>query len=153
MRKDTVQRITKHWLDNVATPNNLYTEYSNKNENLIDSGDGPWVKLFIESDLDDLVGHSTVDACRVETGVVTAQIFIDEGYGNIDLYILEDIVDKIVTAFTDNKRTLILPATGSEVGMLQFNDFSGRQTIVVEKDDFDGNWLRRDIFITYEKNY
>lgn len=158
MSFDTTTRVDSYMGSAVATPNNITIIYEDKNEGIFERGGGPFIKVWTEASFDDPTGiRNGQNVCFTEDGIVIIQIYIVSGYGNKDLYKLEKVADLIKEAF----RGVELIPTGSEEGIILFEDFTTRQTITID-NTFDGRsgsrndflpYKRKDIFINYQKNY
>lgn len=152
MSLDTVTRINDYFDSAVALPNNLYTIHADKNEAIQDDmGGDVWARVSTEASFDDLTGEpSTVDGekCYTERGLVIVEVFCAKGLGTLNLY----GIDKVVSILRDAFRNYKLLPTGSEEGVILFEDISAPKSF--EQPSRGGTaYFRKDVFINYQKNY
>lgn len=156
MSLDTVTRINDFFEDNVATPNDIYTIYKDKNyASRQSNGAGPFCEVWVESSFDSFTGYGAgATTAYNEAGVVVIRIFVDEGLGDRDLYSLSRVYDLVRDSFRDQTtgKQLKLWPTGSEEGMILFENLESRQT-VTDETTYLRPHRRKDIFINYQKLY
>ena len=150
MSDDTTTRINDLFKSLVATPNNLYTIYIDKNEGIEDDlGGGVFVKLSTESSSDELTGTRTDDFLYTEQGNFTIEILSPKGLGNLDLYSHSRVVTLIRDAFR-NKH--FRNTTGTQEGDLYFFDMTTSRTF--EAPSRQGrDYMVKNAFINFQKNY
>lgn len=159
MSLDTINRIISDWGKNVEKKDGVekYRSYymdTNKSFVNAEPNMGTFIKLFIEPDNATKTGNSSngVDKCFVETGVIIAQCFTDEGLGKLTLW---EIIDRITEVYLDNK---LPPSNEEEKGTFYFSDVEPRAVGTVPKLSQSGatnqeNWFRHDVFILYRKDF
>ena len=156
MSLDTVTRVIDFFETNIETPNSLYTIYRDKNYDLsLDEGGGPFCELFVAPSFDSFVGYGAgVTTDYTEIGTIVIRIFVDSGLGDDDYLSLSRVSDIIRDAFRDQvtgKQLKLFP-TGSQEGVILFEDMEPSQT-VIEESRRDITYRRKDIFINYQKLY
>lgn len=143
MSVDTITRVNAYFETNVADVIPVFTIYKNVNENLPEPGSGSFVKLWVEPSLDQLF---TDGGKYQESGVIIAQIYVEEGESTLELHSISDVI-KI--AF----RQLQLEPIGGEIGTITVSDIETANRGTVATEDYGSNisWRRWDVFITYAK--